>query len=175
MSFDYQDLNMQFMPPDWGQAMGGPWGPCPNFSQIPCFTPRPCTFRQSCFCLTKPFTVACAIPTRCRCLSRLLTCICLSKPIASVPPRTLPDFTIFEQVTGVLREVADPTDFDVLRVELQAALNQVDMHEKLAQQSSALQSDAEFDEAERALKEQLATLQRQRAAAKGSGGGSSGA
>jgi hypothetical protein len=142
MSFDYQDLNMQFMPQDWGQT--GHWGPCPFFSQPPCFTPRPCTFRPTCLCVSSPIASVCIVPTRCRCVSRLLTCICLSKPIASVPPRTLPDFTIYEQVTGVLREVGDPSDFEVLRTELQAALKQVDMQEQW-RQGATPQSDAEFD------------------------------
>lgn len=169
MSFDFSDLNMQFMPQDYG---GGGWGPCPNFTQGPCFcTNRPCTWRPTfCRCLTNPNLSLCAIPTQCRCLTRLLTCLCLSKPIASVPPRTIRDFTIYEQVTGVLREVGDVSDLDVLRVELQEALRQVDVQQKIMEQTGAPQSDAEFDAAEQALKQQLAALQQQRAAAKGSGG-----
>jgi hypothetical protein len=96
-----------------------------------------------------------------------LTCICLSKPIASVPPRTIIDVTIYEQVTGLLREVGDPADLDVLRVELQEALKQVDVHGEILKQTTTPRSDAEFDEAEKALKQQLEQLQQQRAAAKG--------
>jgi hypothetical protein len=104
-------------------------------------------------------------------VSRFLTCICLSKPIASVPPKTIKDFTIYEQATGLIREIGDPSDLEVLRVELQEALRHVDVAQKNLEQMSRPQSDAEFDEAERALKQQLEDLQRQREAAKGSGGG----
>jgi hypothetical protein len=157
--FEYADLNMQFMPQDYQ------YGPCPLNSQPPCFcTFRPCTFRPTwCPCNTRPITF-CAIPSPCRCLTRLLTCICLSKPIASVPPRTIKDFTIYEQVTGLLREVGDPADFDVLRVELQEALKQVDTQQKTMQQYGAPQTDAEFDAAEQALQAQLEELKKQRAA-----------
>jgi hypothetical protein len=165
MPFDFSDLNMQFMPQqDWQ------YGPCPQFSQPPCFcTFRPCTFRPTwCPCQTRPYSF-CAVPTiTCRCVSRLLTCICLSKPIASVPPKTI-DFTVYEQVTGLLREVADPSDLDVLRVELQEALKQVDVHQEILKQTAGPRSDAEFDEAEKALKQQLEQLQQQRHAAKGKG------
>jgi hypothetical protein len=98
-----------------------------------------------------------------------LTCICLSKPIASVPPRTIRDFTIYEQVTGVLREVGDPAEFDVLRQELQEALKQVEVQQRIMQETMGPKSDAEFDEAERALKAQLDELKRQREASKGGG------
>jgi hypothetical protein len=77
--------------------------------------------------------------------------------------------TIYEQVTGLLREVGDPSDLDILRVELQEALKQVDVHQEILKQTTGPRSDAEFDEAEKALKQQLEQLQQQRNAAKGKG------
>lgn len=163
MPFEYSDLNMQLMAQqDWQL------GPCPTFSQPPCLcTFRPCSIRPTwCPCNTRPITF-CAVPTQCRCVTRLLTCICLSKPIASVPPRTIPDLTIYEQVTGLLREAGDPADLDILRTELQEAMKQVDVHQEILKQTTGPRTDAEFDEAERALKQQLEQLQQQRNASKG--------
>jgi len=165
MPFDFSDLNMQFMPQqDWQ------FGPCPLYSQPPCLcTYKPCTFRPTfCPCNTKPISF-CAIPTQCQCLTRLLTCICLSKPIASVPPKTIRDFTIYEQATVLMREVSDPSDLDILRTELQETLRQVDVHQEILKQTTGPRSEAEFDEAEKALKQQLEQLQQQRNAAKGKG------
>jgi hypothetical protein len=165
MSFDFTDLNMQVMGQGWQ------FGPCQNFSQCPANTAL-CRYPTvQCICLTNPAYSFCAIPSRCRCLTRLLTCICLSKPIASVPPRTIKDFTIYEQVTGVVREINDVSDLEVLRVELQEALKHLDVAHQNLQQLTGPKSDAEFDEAERALKQQLEDLQRQRDASKGTGGG----
>lgn len=158
MSFDFSDLNMQVM---------GQFGQCQNFSQCPAHTALCHLPSVQCVCLTNPAYSYCIVPSRCRCLSRLLTCICLSKPIASVPPRTLKDFTIYEQVTGVVREVGDPSDLEALRVELQEALKHVDVAHQSLKQTTGPQSDAEFDEAERALKQQLEDLQRQRKASGG--------
>lgn len=165
MPFDFSDLNMQYMgQQDWQL------GPCPLYSQPPCYcTYKPCTFSPTyCPCNTKPITF-CQIPTRCQCLTRILTCICLSKPIASVPPKTIRDFTIYEQATLLMREVSDPSDLDILRTELQETLKQVDVHQEILKQTTGPRSEAEFDEAEKALKQQLEQLQQQRNAAKGKG------
>jgi hypothetical protein len=99
-------------------------------------------------------------------------CICLSKPIASVPPRTLRDFTIFEQVTAVTREVADVGELEVLRTELQEAMKHVEIQREVLARTAGPQSDSAFDEAEKALKQQLEQIQNQRAEfRKLSGGG----
>lgn len=177
--FEFSDLNMQVMPDDW-QAQ---W--CPGFT-YPCIClSRPptlcrCVTQQvTCRCLTSPITACECLSkpvTFCRCLTRptTLPCICLSKPIASVPPRTLKDFTIYEQVTVATRQVVDVSELDVLRTELQEAMKHVEIQREVMARTTGPQSEQAFDEAESALKQQLEELQRQRRDYRNKGGGETG-
>lgn len=165
--FEFSDLNMQVMPDD---VQAHHW--CPTYT-YPCM----CLSRQIsyCRCLTGPITCRCLsqVVTWCKCLTRPNTiCICLSKPIASVPPRTLKDFTIYEQVTAATREVVDINELEVLRTELQEAIKHVEVHREVLARTAGPQSETAFDEAETALQQQLEQLKRQRAEfRKASGGG----
>lgn len=164
--FEFSDLNMQVMPDDLQAHQH--W--CPTYT-FPCCLSRQISY---CRCHSTPITCRCfsQIISFCKCLTRPNTiCICLSKPIASVPPRTLKDFTIYEQVTIATREVVDIHELEVLRTELQEAVKHVDIQREVLARTAGPQSEAAFDEAENALKQQLEQLQRQRADFKKAGGG----
>ena len=160
MSFEFSDLNTQLIP---GTVQGQV---CALFTtQTACLClSRPPTLQ--CFCLTTHITVYCRcfsnFITYCRCLSRpILTipCICLSKPIVTGRPPTIRDFTIYEQVTEVTRQVSHVSELDLLRAELDDAIKQIDVAREVLDRTGGGEN---FDTAEAALKQQLELLQKQR-------------
>ena len=169
--FDFSDLNMQVMPDDLQQQQFH-W--CPHVFTYPCkCLTKPLTI---CRCLSNAITCPCfsRVQSFCKCLTTQITlpCICLSKPIASVPPRDF--FGILEQVKGLIREVTDVAELEVLKAELQEAIKHVDVQREVMIRASAPQSDAAFDDAERQLKQQLDDLQKQREEFRKTSGGPTG-
>jgi len=82
-------------------------------------------------------------------------------------PPTIRDFTIYEQVAEVARQVSHVSELDLLRAELDDAIKQVDIAREVLDRSGT--AGENFDTAEADLKQQLELLQRQRAEyAKGS-------
>jgi hypothetical protein len=174
--FEFSDLNMQVMPQD----VQGQQQLCINLTGCFCAshpTISLCRLPTRCFCVSNQITCFCfSHPvTYCRCLTQAITipCICLSKPIASVPP-PFKDFTIYEQVKGVTREIADIADLDALKAELQQALKHVEIQREVVQRTTGPQSEAAFDQAETALKQQLDELRKQREEFQKSSGGGTG-
>ena len=118
MSFEFSDLNTQLIQGSFQNQV------CALFTtQTACVClSRPPTLH--CLCLSNYVTIPCRcfsnIITYCKCLSRpILTipCICLSKPIITGRPPTIRDFTIYEQVAEVTRQVSHVSELDLLRAD----------------------------------------------------------
>lgn len=118
------------------------------------------TTQTICQCLSRPFL-------SCRCLSRNITyCICNSRPIISYRTPTFElecGYSLVEHVVDVSRELVQPVELDQLRRELETAMKHLDVQKEVLERTMAPQTDAQFDEAEAALKQQLELLQKQRA------------
>ncbi len=141
MSFEFNDLNAQLSEVDY------------QLCRRPTYI--------FCFCLSRPLL------TFCRCVSRhiiTIPCICLSKPIASIPFEVEAcGITVIEQIGELTRQLVNPAELDVLRGELETAIKKVNVQREALERSTAPTTDAAFDAAESQLKQQLETLQRQRA------------
>ena len=172
MSFEFSDLNAQLMPGNLQAQL------CPALTGQACFC---FTTHLTCRCLSNFVTCRCLSNyATCFCLSRPVTCICLSKPIITGRPPTIRDFTIYEHITEVTRELSHPSELDLLRAELDDAIKHVDVHREVLERTAGPQSDEALDEAEAQLKQQLELLQKQRAEYRkqrggGGGGGKAGA
>lgn len=162
MSFEFSDLNTQLIQGGLQNQV------CALYTtQTACLClSRPPTLH--CLCLSNYVTIPCRcfsnIITYCRCLSRpILTipCICLSKPIVTGRPPTIRDFTIYEQVAEVTRQVSHVSELDLLRAELDDAIKQIDVAREVLDRTGPAAGE-NFDQAEAELKQQLALLQQQR-------------
>lgn len=160
MSFEFSDLNAQLTP-------GLEARQCVAFTtQTICLClSSPPTYH--CRCLSNFVTVYCRYPhSVCQCFSKpILTipCICLSKPIVTGLPPTIRDFTIYEHVAEVTRQVGHPSELDLLRAELNDAIKHLDVQKEAFDRTGASRSDDVLDAAEAQLKQQLELLQKQRA------------
>jgi hypothetical protein len=158
MSFEFTDLNAQLVQANQICVLYTTQTACLCLS-------RPPTLH--CYCLSNYVTCRCFtnLITYCRCLSRpiiTIPCICLSKPIVTGRPPTIRDFTIYEQVAEVTREVSHVSELDLLRAELDDAIKQIDVAREVMDRTGPAPAE-NFDNAETQLKQQLELLQKQRA------------
>jgi hypothetical protein len=161
MSFEFGDLNAQLVP--------GVVQQCPVLTtQTICY----CLSRPylSCRCLSNYITCRCLSNFHtCFCISRPITCLCLSKPILTGRPPTIRDFTIYEYVKDMTRDIAHQSELDLLRAELDDTIKQIDVQREVLERAGGAQSDESFDAIEGQLKQQLELLQKQRASYRGGG------
>jgi len=162
MSFEFSDLNTQLMQGSLQNQV------CALYTtQTACLClSRPPTLH--CLCLSNYVTIPCRcftnIITYCKCLTRpiiTIPCICLSKPIITGRPPTIRDFTIYEQVLEVTRQVSHVSELDLLRAELDDTIKQVDAAREVLESSGPAAAET-FDATESQLKQQLELLQKQR-------------
>ena len=171
MPFEFNDLNVQLLPDNIYPQL------CPLLTHTcPCLS-QPLT---PCLCISHPATFQ-----TCYCLSRAITCRCLTKPITRINEcrfQSIPftcgitkecTISAYDQLTPVIREVVNPIELEVLREELAKAMSHVEIQRKVMIETQGPQSEAAFDEAEKQLSEQLEALKKQRDSFRQGGGGGS--